>query len=408
MLFAPVPTAKAGSAEGVAYLLGRQMPDGGFAEPGRSTRGSDVTTAWVVIALCASGKNPHQVRSGGLSPLDFMAARSAGWKSVTDVERTILAAAAAGEDLRSFGGVDLVARLQSYRRPGGNIGDGVNTNAFGILAYRAAGLSVPAGAVEWQKNVQNADGGWGNNPGGASNPDMTAASIMALRAAGVGPTDPSIRAALDYLHRIQNADGGFSFQPGISDVSATSWCIQAITAAGEDPAGPAWSKGGNTPVSFVLSMQQPDGRFLWMPGVDRNPVWTTAYAVCALSRRPYPVLTSFRSPGRTAPEAGVEAGEESAGDVGPGGESRAEDPHAAEEESGMQTENVEEASPGGMEAGEGVKKASSAHGKEVSSPGPAGEEGGSPGSFPWWIPVAVSAALAAAALGWWLYRRPAS
>lgn len=292
-----------GIAGALSYLEGRQMEDGGFAEPGRSHRGADSTTSWCVMALCAAGRNPHQMRKNGLSPLDFLASQAGSWRSVTDYERTLLAAAAAGENLHDFGGVDLVEKVRSFQRGEGRIGDAVNSNAFGMMAYVAAGIPVPPGAVSWHRSAQNPDGGWGVSPGQASNPDMTAASIMALRAAGVSVSDESLQRAISYLRSAQNPDGGFSNVGGASDTASTAWCVQAIVAMGEDPAGSAWSKGGNTPLSYISSMQSADGHFRWKAGSDMNPVWTTAYALCALARRPFPIRSSFRSPGRASAAA---------------------------------------------------------------------------------------------------------
>ncbi len=289
--------AVAGMPEGLTYLRNHQASDGGFCEPGGGS-GQDGTTAWCIMALRAGGIDPNSVKRNGRSPVDFLATQSGNWKSVTDYERTLLAAAAAGADLTSFGGVNLIEKVRSFQRPAGNIGDAVNSNAFGMLALRAAGLEVPAGAVAWHKSAQNANGGWGNSPGAASNPDMTAASVMALRAAGVGAGDPSIISALNYLRSIQAQDGGFSFQAGVSDAAATAWCVQAIVAVGQDPSGAQWSKNGATPVSFLLSVQNPDGHFSWLPGRDMNPVWVTAYAVCALAGKPFPVAVAKSSPGQ--------------------------------------------------------------------------------------------------------------
>lgn len=315
--------AEAGIGEAVSYIRGRQTSDGGFCEPGKGDSGQETTTAWCIMALAASGVDPGGVRRNGRSPMDFLATQSANWRSVTDYERTILAVVAGGGDPYSFGGVDLVAKVRSYQRPEGNIGDAINSNAFGILAYRAVGLEIPPGAVRWHKSVQNRDGGWGNSPGAASNPDMTAASIMALRAAGVGPGDPSIVSALSYLRTIQNPDGGFAFQSASSDAAATAWCVQALVAAGEDPAGGAWSRDGNTPWSFLLSMQAPDGHFAWMRGRDMNPLWTTAYAACALARKPFPVVVrgaSSQAGGGMDSSRGSAGGESSpeAASAGPG------------------------------------------------------------------------------------------
>jgi hypothetical protein len=401
--------AAAGNGEGIAFIRENQASDGGFAEPGR-TEGADATTAWCIMALRAGGVDPNTMKQGGHSPLDFLATQSGNWRSVTDYERTLLAVAAAGKSVRSFGGVDLLAKIQSYQGASGNIGDAVNSNAFGMLAYRAAGAVVPPGAVDWQVRNQNGDGGWGNNPGAASNPDMTAASIMALRAAGLSPAEPSIQSALSHLHSRQNNDGGFSFEPGFSDVSSTAWCVQAILAAGQDPAGSEWSKNGNTPYSFVASMQAADGRFYWMDGADKNPVWMTAYALCAISRKPYPIGISYTDPpgGEASGENAENTGGGSAvSPTGPaaGGEGQANSGEEADGGSGSQgdvpTPQAEE------QAADGAEKSADGHSAQKAA---AGSEDGGDGSsgdtsfLVWLIPLAVAAPLLSL-VGWRLYKR---
>mgnify|MGYP005840954453 CR=1 FL=1 len=115
---------------------------------------------------------------------------------------------------------------------------------------------------------------------------------MALRAGGASAADPAIAAALSYLHGTQNPDGGFSFQPPYSDAAATAWCVQALVAVGQDVTGGAWARNGNMPWGFLLSLQAPDGHLFWMQGRDMNPLWVTAYATCALARKPFPVAAS--------------------------------------------------------------------------------------------------------------------
>ena len=403
--------AAAGTSEAASYIRSNQMDDGGFAEPGRGPNGSDITTAWSVMALRAAGIDPNNVQKNGNSPLDFLAQQSSNWRSVTDYERTLLAVAAAGGNIRFFAGMDLAAKVQSYQRSGGNIGDAVNSNAFGMLAYKAAGIAVPSGAVEWHRNVQNSDGGWGNNPGGASNPDMTGASIMAMRAAGVDAGDPSIQGALGYLHSIQNMDGGFSFQPGKSDAAATAWCVQAIVAASQDPAGAGWSKNGNTPYGFVASMQTSDGHFYWMEGSDKNPVWTTAYAVCALARKPFPVGVSYTDP---PAEQGGSGGDEQPQDEQPppppdetdtGREEQDGGAEDAEEEAAGSEKKPEAADDEQTEQSEVDDKALARAAEENSEAktGGGGSTGGT--SMLWWLlPLLLVVPLLGLG-GWYTYRR---
>jgi hypothetical protein len=288
-----------------------------------------------------------------------------------------------------------VAEVASFQRSGGNIGDAVNSNAFGIMAYRAAGLVVPEGAVAWHKSVQNADGGWGNNPGGASNPDMTGASIMALLAAGVGQGDEAVASGLAYLHSIQAPEGGFSFQAGGSDVSATAWCVQAIAAAGQDPGGAEWSNGGATPLDYLLSMQAADGHFTWTAGRDMNPVWTTAYAVCALAGKPFPVAVKAAASaggeegaasGASSPEAAV-AREAAAGE----GQAAGTEVQSGEGEEGQAAGEAPEAE----EAEERALAESASREEKRSS------------AWAWWLAAVLAAlgVLGALAGGWFLLRR---
>lgn len=405
LLLAPPCTreaAHAGIDEGVAYMLANQGADGGFREPGKGEGGQDATTAWCVMALAAAGIDVRGVRKGGKSPLDFLATQSGNWRSVTDYERTLLAVAAAGEDPRFFGGLDLLDRVRSFQGAGGNIGDAVNSNAFGILAYRAAGEHVPEGAVTWHRRVQNPDGGWGISPGAASNPDMTAASIMALRAAGVEAGDPAITSALSYLRSIQNQDGGFSIQPGASDTAATSWCAQAILAVGQDPEGGAWSKGGNTPLSFVRSMQAPDGGFSWMQGRSMNPVWTTSYAVCALARKPFPVGV-FQPPRPSAGGGGqdmVPGGGEENGAGKEGKETSSETNMDPEDASGREGEEA------GDERGDGTDESAGEAEVREERDMAAGkdESAGKKGGFPLAPVIAVAAVLLSGIAIWALHR----
>ena len=58
-------------------------------------------------------------------------------------------------------------------------------------------------------------------------------------------------------------------------------------AAGEDPAGARWVVAGATPYTYLLSLQQPDGSFVWQAGTPSN-LMTTAQVVPALLNRPYP------------------------------------------------------------------------------------------------------------------------
>jgi hypothetical protein len=165
-------------------------------------------------------------------------------------------------------------------------------NAWGILGTAALSETVPASAVEALAAQQQADGGWEWQAGFGADTNTTALAVQALIATGADPADPAITAALDFLKSAQQADGGFVYDPAApdfgSDANSTAYVVQALVAAGEDAAGERWTVGDATPFDFLLSLQQPDGSFVWQAGTPAN-LLSTAQAIPALLNRPYPL-----------------------------------------------------------------------------------------------------------------------
>jgi prenyltransferase beta subunit len=258
--------ARAGVVDdGTAFLLSRQQPDGGFAEPGG--RSDPSLTAWVVLALTAGRREPR------VSPAEYLAERPA--QQAQDVALRVLA-------LRALGGGagPLIERLQGMRRPDGRIGPLVNSTIWGVLAFRAAGRPAGAATVRYLLRQQRPSGGWSWAPGGAPDSNDTAAAIQALRAAGVGGRP--IRRALGFLRRSQNRDGGFSLVPGrASDAQSTAWALQAFAGAHAKP-----PKGAR---AFLLRMRRPDGSFRYSARYAVTPVWVTAQVLPALAGKPFPL-----------------------------------------------------------------------------------------------------------------------
>jgi hypothetical protein len=191
--------------------------------------------------------------------------------------KAIMLAELAGADPTSFGGTDLVARLEAtlgLLEPGlyganDPSFDGVFRQGLAITALLAAGEgSVPA-AVQWLVDQQcdapaASAGAWEDyradtnvacaapDPVTFSGPDTnsTALAIMALEATGTPYLDPSA-----FLDAAQEDDGGWPFIPGSgTDPSSTSLVIRALVAMGEDPA--AWTESGGDPWTALLSFQQ--------------------------------------------------------------------------------------------------------------------------------------------------------
>lgn len=239
------------------------------------------------MALMAAGENPGA---------------TAYLKDINETEAIkltapILAISALGEDPRVFGGQNLVALLKNTFT-GGQLGDAttLNDDIFGLLALVASGEPLDDAVVAGTKNFitsrQNTDGGWGIMASGASDTNMTAMAIMALKETG-GNSD-KIDKAVAYLKNAQNSDGGFPYDPAsswssASDASSDAWVISAIYKLGQDPY--AWTKNGQNPVNHLKTLLTPSGYFSYQTGSPEDsfsPV-TTSYAVIALSGKWYPV-----------------------------------------------------------------------------------------------------------------------
>jgi hypothetical protein len=256
---------------GRGYVIQRQQPDGGFAEPEGS---SDPTlTAWAVLGIRASGRDPSKLSPGGASAAEYLASRPA--RTANELALRVLALDALDEDAR-----EPADRLEAMRRPDGRIGPLVNSTIWGVIALRAAGRGAPAASVRYLLRRQHASGGWSWAPRGAPDSNDTAAAIQALRAANV--RGRPIRRAIAYLRRVQNLDGGFALDARrASDAQSTAWAIQAFVAAGVNPPATAFR--------YLLSLKQPAGSFRYSRRYATTPTWVTAQALPALARKPFPL-----------------------------------------------------------------------------------------------------------------------
>jgi len=305
--------AQADSAAAVQWLKTQQHPDGGFGD--RESTAS--MTAEVLLGLVAAGQDPHAWRQGANTPLTYLAAQA---KSATatagGAAKLILAVAAAGENPRGFGGVDLVAAVEGMYDPAsGRIGgeqDTLLSHAVALMALKAVGRPIPAEAVAWLKQAQLDEGSWswnGDKTPGAGDTNSTALVVQALIAAGVPADDPAIRKALEYLRGQQNPDGGFPYvKPSPygteTDANSTAVVIQALVAAGEDPAGADWTRDGHTPLSALQGLQTDEGAFVWKAEVPGPNLLATAQALPALALKPLPLApTALPITGAAAPWA---------------------------------------------------------------------------------------------------------
>lgn len=272
------------------WLKSVQNDDGGFANPGENS--SIAKTSWAIMAIVASGQDPHEWVKNGKNPLDFIKnnlKKEIGKMGTADYARTILALVYAGENPRNFAGVNLVDKLKSKIKENGQIGDFVYTTIWGILALKAADENVSKSA-EWLKAQQNPDGGFSWSVGKESDFDDTAAAIQALIVAGEPKNSNCILKAVEYLKEGQNDDGGMRyFGSSASNAASDAWTIQALTAAGINPM--EWVKNNHSVVEHLLSLQSEEGYFNYTAYQRSNPLYMTVSAIMALLGKPHPIKT---------------------------------------------------------------------------------------------------------------------
>ncbi len=277
------------AATPAGYLLAAQNADGGFG-PAPGQPSAELESGWAALGLAALGYNPAQVRGRGQSLIAYLRRGVGSARDPGSVERTILAAVAAGADPRSFGGRDLLAALNAGIGRDGSVSDQTNLTAFAVIALRAASVVPGPRTLRWLVAQEDADGGFNfATAGGASDVDDTGAVLEALAGDPRPLAARARRRAIAFLRRQQNADGGFPTSPGgPSNAQSTAWAVQGLIAAGVDAAS-LHRGGAPSPVSYLGSLIAPDGHIRYARLSDQTPVWVTAEALMALAGKPLPL-----------------------------------------------------------------------------------------------------------------------
>jgi hypothetical protein len=306
-------------AAALDYLRTQQNADGGFGT-GMSPESTAGSTADAVLAIVAAGGDPATFDQDGVTPIAYLADQAAAVDNAGDLAKLIMAAVAAGENPRDFGGVDSVARLEGMAGADGRIGTDMDTffsHLLAVLAMASVQRPLPDGAVAAITAAQQEGGGWAwdGSAATAADTNTTAFAVQALAAAGEADSD-AVAAALDYYRAIQNEDGGWPYQSPSdfgtdTDANSTAVTIQALIAAGEDPAGDAWTtEAGTTPMSALEVFQNESGAFAWQAAIPDDNLLATVQALPALAGEAFPLATmdvgaaSAAPAPETAPETG--------------------------------------------------------------------------------------------------------
>ena len=325
----PAAAACDPATHAVQYLHGLQLPDGSVGSVGQ--------TADYVLGAAADGIDPKTLTAAsGKSAFDFFATDLAGaQKSLVDANslgKLIQALVAGHFDPHRFGGLNLLDELRNGSTPGGSphaYYDGATGSFFdsrtpnnqtftqanailGLAAASDASFKVPPAAIIELKSLQATSGpdkgGWPTY--GTDDSNGTSMALMALVAAGsTSAKEPAIFAgAFAFLMSLQDgSSGGFTYCcAGASDPQSDSLTIQALVAAGENPAGPKWTNAKGNATTDLLSFQDPASGGFAFAHSGKPEVFATSQAIPGLLLAPFPI-TGVYSTGATAPGAGCPA-----------------------------------------------------------------------------------------------------
>ena len=273
---------EAGPGGALTWLEAAQNEDGGYGES-RGANSSQEMTGWAMLGLEAAGVNPQEVAKGGTSAVAYLQKEIGAVQSPGDLARTILALEGAGIEPREFGGRNLVAALLAKRRKDGSYEDWPGSTAYAVMALRSAGIANVADSLEWLREVQNEDGGWGDVVGSPSTADGTGAVLQAL-----SPSSKASQKGVGYLRQAQQPGGGFRLGGnGALNTQSSAWAIEGLLAAGANPA--QFEKGGKSAYEYLEDNQAADGHYRYSSKSDQTPVWVTAEVLVAASKRYLPL-----------------------------------------------------------------------------------------------------------------------
>ncbi|QJT01363.1 hypothetical protein G9272_14390 [Streptomyces asoensis] len=177
--------------------------------------------------------------------------------------------------------------------------DGVWRQSLALLAQRTTGVTPADRAVAWLTGQQCATGAFAAFRADTAkacdaklmvDTNSTAAAVQAL--AALGGHQAETGKAVTWLKSVQNADGGWGYTPGgASDANSTSVVAGALAAAGQQPA--QVKKAGKSPYDALVKLSVPcdkdgGGAFAYQPdkkgGLAANADATAAGVLGALGK----------------------------------------------------------------------------------------------------------------------------
>jgi hypothetical protein len=244
-----------------AQFLQAHAVNGAFSEPGGTV--DPALTAWAVLGLRAA-------RVDAPGSLAYLQAHESSLQSTTDVALVALAESALGATPTA-----LLARIGAAQRPGGQIGETLNSTIWAVLALGRS----PSATTRFVLAHQARSGGFSWSVGVQPDSNDTAAALEMLRVAHV--TGAPVTRAVAFLRTFERPDGGFELTHGRgSDAQSTAWAIQGLVAAGSAPPRAAFA--------YLARLRRPDGSYRYSARYVTTPVWVTAQVLAALAKQPFP------------------------------------------------------------------------------------------------------------------------
>lgn len=153
--------------------------------------------------------------------------------------------------------------INGNQLPDGGFGNHLIHTHAAVRTLSALHLRVPnrERCIQWLLACQRADGGFGwspDNPAVSNRSDVwyTWAAVMALHELGTQPKD--VQACIDWLNGLQNADGGFGDQPGWnSRLYSTYYAAEALQTLTGDAVSSISRKDVPLPQGNLI----PEGRY---------------------------------------------------------------------------------------------------------------------------------------------------
>lgn len=273
------------------YLKTQQNADGGFGS-GFAPESSLGSTADVLLTIAALDGDIASFARDGRTPLTYLSGNASAATSAGDLSKLILALVPAGENPRTFGGVDSVAKLEALAGADGRIGGAADTfvsTLMAVVALKSVQRPIPGVSLDLIRRSQQENGGWAwdGSAGTAADTNTTAYAVQALVAGGEAVDSPAVTKALAYYDAIQNEDGGWPYQnPSdygtATDANSTAVTVQAILAAGQDPTGAGWTTAAaKTPYDALDGLQNESGAWAWKEDTPADNLLATVQAAPA-------------------------------------------------------------------------------------------------------------------------------